>query len=127
MIFEFYLSVIAFAAAPLQHANRYIRDIPSHRRLTREAPNNSSVLSSSTLPTPMSNHLQHINSSKQSGINTSKSTSAAVDSNGSHRIKRQSAGREQLCQTTYQYITPQAALNSQGNAFFFYQFKEENV
>lgn len=31
-----------------------------------------------------------------------------------HRAKRQSAGREQLCQTTFQYITPQAALNSQG-------------
>lgn len=31
-----------------------------------------------------------------------------------HRPKRQSAGRVTLCQSTSQYITPQAALNSKG-------------
>lgn len=33
------------------------------------------------------------------------------------RAKRQNADRQQLCQTTYQYITPQAALNSQGEHY----------
>lgn len=32
----------------------------------------------------------------------------------SQRVKRQSTEREELCQTNYQYITPQAALSSQG-------------
>lgn len=44
----------------------------------------------------------------------SQQMKVAVHSNESRRKKRQSAGREQLCQTTYQYITPQAGLNSQG-------------
>lgn len=108
----------------LQCENRYIRDISSHRRLAREIPSNSSVLSlSPTLPTPTANHLQNFNSSNQISSNTSRrktssaaatAAAASVDPNFGHRIKRQSTGREQLCQTTYQYITPQAALNSQG-------------
>lgn len=34
------------------------------------------------------------------------------------RTKRQSPGRSTLCQTTSQFITPQAALNSRGNWMF---------
>lgn len=39
---------------------------------------------------------------------------ATNDRTFSQRVKRQSTGREELCQTNYQYITPQAALSSQG-------------
>lgn len=115
-MYEFYLSIWCLRRCALSHhENRYVRDISSHRRLAREAPNNSTVQSISTLPTSTSSHLPHFNSSRQHDISkVSKSSSAAIDSNSGHRIKRQSAGREQLCQTTYQYITPQAALNSQG-------------
>lgn len=34
------------------------------------------------------------------------------------RTKRQSSGRSTLCETTSQFITPQAALNSRGNWMF---------
>ncbi|CAD7082169.1 unnamed protein product [Hermetia illucens] len=42
-----------------------------------------------------------------------------------HRPKRQSAGRVTLCQSTSQYITPQAALNSKGN--WMYVVNEANT
>lgn len=32
-----------------------------------------------------------------------------------NRVRRQSPGRQSLCQTNFQFITPKAALNSQGN------------
>ncbi|XP_017071661.1 protein spaetzle 5 [Drosophila eugracilis] len=41
------------------------------------------------------------------------------------RTKRQSPGRSTLCQTTSQFITPQAALNSRGNWMFV--VNEQNV
>ncbi|XP_037719309.1 protein spaetzle 5 [Drosophila subpulchrella] len=41
------------------------------------------------------------------------------------RTKRQSPGRSTLCQTTSQFITPQAALNSRGNWMFV--VNEENT
>lgn len=51
----------------------------------------------------------------------------AVNLNDGRRKKRQSAGREQLCQTTYQYITPQAGLNSQGtNDFYLSKVNKSN-
>lgn len=37
-----------------------------------------------------------------------------VEKNPNSRIKRQTPGRTSLCQTTSQFITPQAALNSKG-------------
>lgn len=40
------------------------------------------------------------------------------DGKTNYRPKRQSPGRIELCQTNYQYITPQAGLNSQGNWMF---------
>lgn len=36
---------------------------------------------------------------------------------GRQRTKRQSPGRQSLCQANFQYITPKAALNSQGKIF----------
>lgn len=82
---------------------RFARDISSRRRFSRETATNSSVIA--TMPTP-ANNLQ-----RSGGENIPSESNAGYLS---RRIKRQSAGREQLCQTTYQYITPQAALNSQG-------------
>lgn len=41
------------------------------------------------------------------------------------RTKRQSSGRSTLCETTSQFITPQAALNSRGNWMFV--VNEENT
>ncbi|KAM7358896.1 spatzle 5 Toll-1 receptor [Cochliomyia hominivorax] len=41
-----------------------------------------------------------------------------VEKDTNSRIKRQSPGRTSLCQTTTQFITPQAALNSKGNWMF---------
>lgn len=38
-----------------------------------------------------------------------------VEKDANSRIKRQTPGRTSLCQTTSQFITPQAALNSKGN------------
>lgn len=76
-----------------------MRDVASR---ARKVANNSSE--SATIPTPL-NKLQ------QSSSNHIP-MSSSIDG---RRNKRQSSGREQLCQTTYQYITPQAALNSQGN------------
>ncbi|XP_055843147.1 protein spaetzle 5 [Episyrphus balteatus] len=38
--------------------------------------------------------------------------------NRRHRVKRQSEGRSQLCQTSSQFVMPQAALNSKGNWMF---------
>ncbi|SPP77104.1 blast:Protein spaetzle [Drosophila guanche] len=43
---------------------------------------------------------------------------AANPSKKRSRTKRQSPGRSTLCQTTSQFITPQAALNSRGNWMF---------
>lgn len=86
-------------------SKRYVRDISSHRRLVREVANNTA-----TAPT-LVNHLHQFNSTD------SRTVSESAESNAGHRIKRQSPGREQLCQTTYQYITPQAALNSQGKLY----------
>lgn len=67
------------------------------------------------MPTP-SNHSQRSasNQNELTGLN---------DRSANRRSKRQSAGREQLCQTTYQYITPQAALNSQGRIFVFLKYR----
>lgn len=39
-----------------------------------------------------------------------------VEKGPNSRIKRQSPGRTALCQTTSQFVTPQAALNSKGNS-----------
>lgn len=77
---------------------RYVRDIASRPRFPRNAPSNSSV--PATIATP-ANQLQ-------------RSSSTGPNDRYSSRRKRQSAGRESLCEATYQYITPQAALNSQG-------------
>ncbi|CAD7004773.1 unnamed protein product [Ceratitis capitata] len=41
-----------------------------------------------------------------------------VDKGAKTRTKRQSPGRETLCKTTSQFITPQAALNNKGNWMF---------
>lgn len=70
----------------------------------RQVPSNSSI--EATLPTPE-------NRSQRSASNQNE-LAGLNDRSTNRRGKRQSAGREQLCQTTYQYITPQAALNSQG-------------
>lgn len=43
-----------------------------------------------------------------------KEDSHVFKEKGRSRLKRQSPGRESLCQANFQYITPQAALNSQG-------------
>lgn len=75
-----------------------MRDVASR---ARKVANNSSE--SATIPTP-------VDKLQQSSSNH-VSMSSSIDG---RRNKRQSSGREQLCQTTYQYITPQAALNSQG-------------
>lgn len=72
-----------------------------HARYSREIASNSTI--EATLPTP-TNHTQQSSASNQNEL---------IELNN-RRAKRQSTGREQLCQTTYQYITPQAALNSQG-------------
>ena len=40
---------------------------------------------------------------------------AQANNETSNRQKRQSPGREALCQVSTQFITPQAALNSRGN------------
>lgn len=45
----------------------------------------------------------------------------------SQRTKRQSSGREELCQTNYQYITPQAALNSQGALIILLKFRSDVI
>ncbi|KAL7733794.1 hypothetical protein ACLKA6_011517 [Drosophila palustris] len=42
-----------------------------------------------------------------------------------HRTKRQSSNRSTLCETTSQFVTPQAALNSRGNWMFV--VNEENT
>lgn len=81
---------------------RYVRDIVSRPRFPRRAPSNSSV--PATIATP-ANQLQRSPSNEPNEPN---------DRYSGRRNKRQSAGRESLCETTYQYITPQAALNSQG-------------
>lgn len=44
-------------------------------------------------------------SSKENGFDDGKTN---------YRLKRQSPGRMELCETNFQYVTPQAALNSQG-------------
>lgn len=77
-----------------------MRDVASH---ARQITSNSSE--SITMPTP-ADELQ-----QSASIRDNRS----IDRTDARRNKRQSSGREQLCQTTYQYITPQAALNSQGN------------
>lgn len=90
---------------------RYIRDVVSHHRLPRHIFSNSSGIATVTQPTPLNvNHLHIFNASDSNQL--SKKTTA--ERHDGPRRKRQSNGREQLCQTTYQYITPQAALNSQG-------------
>lgn len=59
--------------------------------------------------------------SKQMDTNTSANISPKEnsfnydDGKSDYRPKRQSPGRMELCETNYQYVTPQAALNSQGN------------
>lgn len=70
------------------------------------------------MPTP-ANHSQQSasNQNELAGLN---------DRSTNHRAKRQSAGREQLCQTTYQYITPQAALNSQGRILGILKISKKN-
>lgn len=79
---------------------RYVRDISTHARFLRHISTNSTL--KATLAMPANNFQRSsFNQHDSLGLN--------------HRSKRQSTGRrEQLCQTTYQYITPQAALNSQG-------------
>lgn len=72
----------------------------------RQIASNSSE--SITMPTP-------VDELQQSASNLVQANSRSIDRTDARRNKRQSSGREQLCQTTYQYITPQAALNSQGN------------
>lgn len=46
--------------------------------------------------------------------------SAQLDERNQHRAKRQSPGRQSLCQANFQYITPKAALNSQGKQHFMF-------
>lgn len=97
-----------------------MRDISSHRRFPRDIGSNETtnydVASnlSVTQPTP-ANHLV-----QQSNATNHNMSSESAELFLGHRIKRQSPGREQLCQTTYQYITPQAALNSQGITLAFF-------
>ncbi|XP_055318359.1 protein spaetzle 5 isoform X2 [Sitodiplosis mosellana] len=92
---------------------RYVRDVSLRTRFARQIPSNSSI--EATLPTP-ANHAQRSSSHQNelAGLND-RQTNSTDSQQTNRRPKRQSAGREQLCQTTYQYITPQAALNSQGN------------
>lgn len=83
-----------------QKLHRYVRDLSSQL--------NGALNSSETLtPTTPSDR-------SQQKFKNHKPLASYNDIFPNYRAKRQSAGREQLCQATYQYVTPQAALNSQG-------------
>lgn len=88
---------------------RYVRDVSAQAKFSSNFSKNSTV--EATRPT-------FINSVPRSSSNQ-LSLSELTDRYTNRRTKRQSSGREQLCQTTYQYITPQAALNSQGKLYYF--------
>ncbi|XP_031640226.1 protein spaetzle 5 isoform X2 [Contarinia nasturtii] len=83
---------------------RYARDVSAHSKTSQYFSKNSTV--EATRPS-------YINTAQRSSSNQ-LTLSELNDRYTNRRTKRQSTGREQLCQTTYQYVTPQAALNSQG-------------
>lgn len=85
--------------------DRYVRDLSTHspaKNTTTEklAPPTTGQRRSSTAPPTSSDPRAPL--------------ASYADLFPSHRSKRQAFGSEQLCKSTYQYITPQAALNSQG-------------
>ncbi|KAH8305574.1 hypothetical protein KR059_001861 [Drosophila kikkawai] len=66
---------------------------------------------------------EHVQSKRDVSLNMDLLDIVGVDAPNPHnqlkkRTKRQSPGRSTLCQTTSQFITPQAALNSRGNWMF---------
>lgn len=85
---------------------RYVRDLSTKSQLLSEEYLELNSSSSIIIGTPLADNLQ-----------------SSYDGTSNYRVKRQSPGRQQLCQTNYQYITPQAALNSQGaiNFIVLYQ------
>lgn len=75
---------------------------------------------------------QHKRSMRDVSLNMDLLDIVGVSDNNSNtknteksRIKRQSPSRSTLCETTSQFITPQAALNSRGNWMFV--VNEENT
>ncbi|XP_031640221.1 protein spaetzle 5 isoform X1 [Contarinia nasturtii] len=89
---------------PAKWFKRYARDVSAHSKTSQYFSKNSTV--EATRPS-------YINTAQRSSSNQ-LTLSELNDRYTNRRTKRQSTGREQLCQTTYQYVTPQAALNSQG-------------
>ncbi|KAH8296282.1 hypothetical protein KR054_004054 [Drosophila jambulina] len=66
---------------------------------------------------------EHVQSKRDVSLNMDLLDIVGVEAPNTHnrlkkRTKRQSPGRSTLCQTTSQFITPQAALNSRGNWMF---------
>ncbi|XP_055911536.1 protein spaetzle 5 [Eupeodes corollae] len=93
--------------SPAAWFKRYVRDLSTRAKkavqeLTSSARNMTSPVS--TRDVSMNLNLYDI-----VGVNRE---------NHRHRVKRQSEGRSTLCQTSSQFIMPQAALNSKGNWMF---------
>lgn len=102
-------SLLSLLFLVMVDANRYVRDLSSHSHAK-----NTSEKFPPVPPTSTKNHRQS-NSSDQFNVVPREALASYSDLFPNQRSKRQAFGKEQLCKSTYQYITPQAALNSQGN------------
>lgn len=91
--------------SPAAWLKRYVRDLSNRAK---------QVVHDLTAPKNIS-----LTSTRDVSMNMDFFTTFGVNKeNHRHRVKRQSDGRSTLCQTSSQFVMPQAALNSKGNWMF---------
>lgn len=96
------------------HLYRFTRS--TGNALPQSSPKDDAPLKISSSPPSSSAKLKNL----FQGLNIDALTDLTEIHSNQTRIKRQSNGREALCQVTTQFITPQAALNNRGTSFHLF-------